>query len=138
MKHAALAVAGLLLSFTASVAAAAEVNYPNRPIRLVIPFVPGGPSDFLSRLVGGKLSENLGQQIIPDNRGSAGGLVGFETGAHATPDGYTFLMAAYSGYTINPHVYKSLPYKVSELQPSRSLRWAEISSSSIPRSRRRR
>jgi tripartite-type tricarboxylate transporter receptor subunit TctC len=79
--------------------------------------VPGGPSDFLSRLVGGKLSENLGQQIIPDNRGSAGGLVGFEMGAHATPDGYTFLMAAYSGYTINPHVYKQLPYKVSELQP---------------------
>jgi tripartite-type tricarboxylate transporter receptor subunit TctC len=117
MKHAALAVAGLLLSFTASVAAAAEVNYPSRPIRLVIPFVPGGPSDFLSRLIGGKLSENLGQQIIPDNRGSAGGLVGFEMGAHATPDGYTFLMAAYSGYTINPHVYKSLPYKVSELQP---------------------
>ena len=79
--------------------------------------MPGGPSDFLSRLIGGKLSENLGQQIIPDNRGSAGGLVGFETGAHATPDGYTFLMAAYSGYTINPHVYKQLPYKVSELQP---------------------
>ena len=92
-------------------------RYPTRSIRLIIPFVPGGPSDFLSRLIGGKLSENLGQQIIPDNRGSAGGLVGFETGAHATPDGYTFLMAAYSGYTINPHVYKQLPYKVSELQP---------------------
>jgi tripartite-type tricarboxylate transporter receptor subunit TctC len=116
MKHAALA-AGLVLSITASGAIAAEAAYPSRPIRLVIPFVPGGPSDFLSRLIGGKLSDELGQQIIPDNRGSAGGLLGFEMGAHATPDGYTFLMAAYSGYTINPHVYKQLPYKVSELQP---------------------
>jgi tripartite-type tricarboxylate transporter receptor subunit TctC len=116
MKHAALA-AGLVLSITASGAIAAEAVYPSRPIRLVIPFVPGGPSDFLSRLIGGKLSDELGQQIIPDNRGSAGGLLGFEMGAHATPDGYTFLMAAYSGYTINPHVYKQLPYKVSELQP---------------------
>jgi tripartite-type tricarboxylate transporter receptor subunit TctC len=79
--------------------------------------VPGGPSDFLSRLVGTKLGESIGQQIIPDNRGSAGGIVGFEMGAHANPDGYTMLMAAYSGYTINPWVYKKLPYKVSELQP---------------------
>lgn len=117
MKHAVVAAAGLVFSFAVTGVSAAELQYPTRPIRLVIPFVPGGPSDFLSRLIGGKLSENLGQQIIPDNRGSAGGLVGFETGAHATPDGYTFLMAAYSGYTINPHVYKQLPYKVSELQP---------------------
>src|SRR5262245_49427603 len=100
MKHAALAVAGLVFSVTAPGALAAakeaEASYPNRPIRLVIPFVPGGPSDFLSRLVGTKVSEQINQQIIPDNRGSAGGLVGFEMGAKATPDGYTMLMAAYS------------------------------------------
>ena len=118
MKHTILAAtAGVVLGFTAYGAVAADAKYPSRPIRLIIPFVPGGPSDFLSRLVGGRLSENIGQQIIPDNRGSAGGLLGFEMGAHATPDGYTLLMAAYSGYTINPHVYKQLPYKVSELQP---------------------
>ncbi len=117
MKYATLAAAGLVLSFTMAGVQAAQDAYPDKPIRLVIPFVPGGPSDFLSRLVGVKLSENLGQQIIPDNRGSAGGLIGFEMGAHATPDGYTMLMAAYSGYTINPWVYKTLPYKVSELQP---------------------
>ena len=109
-------VGSLLLSFSAPAALAAEA-YPNKPIRLIIPFVPGGPSDFLSRLIGGKLGENLGQQIIPDNRGSAGGILGFELAAHATPDGYTMLMAAYSGYSINPWVYKKLPYKVSELQP---------------------
>jgi tripartite-type tricarboxylate transporter receptor subunit TctC len=112
-----LAAAALVVSFNVSGVQAAQGTYPDKPIRLVIPFVPGGPSDFLSRLIGGKLSENLGQQIIPDNRGSAGGLLGFEMGAHATPDGYTMLMAAYSGYTINPWVYKKLPYKVSELQP---------------------
>jgi tripartite-type tricarboxylate transporter receptor subunit TctC len=116
MTRAAVVLASLLLTFPAAGVMAAQA-YPTKPIRLIIPFVPGGPSDFLSRLVGGKLSENLGQQIIPDNRGSAGGILGFEMGAHATPDGYTMLMAAYSGFTINPWVYKKLPYKVSELQP---------------------
>jgi tripartite-type tricarboxylate transporter receptor subunit TctC len=114
--RATIVLASLLLAFPAPGVMAADA-YPTKPIRLIIPFVPGGPSDFLSRLVGGKMSENLGQQIIPDNRGSAGGLLGFEMGAHATPDGYTMLMAAYSGYTVNPWVYKKLPYKVSELQP---------------------
>lgn len=116
MTRAVVVLAGLLLTFPASGVMAAEA-YPTKPIRLIIPFVPGGPSDFLSRLVGTKLSENLGRQVIPDNRGSAGGILGFEMGAHATPDGYTMVMAAYSGYTINPWVYKKLPYKVSELQP---------------------
>ena len=122
MSRASIAAAtGLLVILGASTAPAADKTegaYPNRPIRLIIPFVPGGPSDFLSRLVGAKLSENLGQQIISDNRGSAGGLLGFEMAAHSTPDGYTLLMAAYSGYTINPHVYKKLPYDpIKELQP---------------------
>ena len=117
MTRAAIVLAGLLLAFPAPGVMAAEA-YPTKPIRLIIPFVPGGPSDFLSRLVGGKLSENIGQQVVPDNRGSAGGIVGFEMGAHATPDGYTMLMAAYSGYTINPHVYKKLPYDpLKQLQP---------------------
>lgn len=107
-----------LISFAAAAVHAAEKNYPTRPIRLIIPFVPGGPSDFLSRLVGTKLSEGIGQQIVADNRGSAGGILGFEMGAKANPDGYTLLMAAYSGYTINPHVYKKLPYDpLKDLQP---------------------
>jgi len=119
--HHAIVAAGLLLALAVPGVQAAEGkdgNYPNRPIRLVIPFVPGGPSDTLSRLMGGRLSEALGQQVVPDNRGSAGGIVGFELGAKANPDGYTLLMAAYSGYTINPHVYKSLPYDpLKDLQP---------------------
>jgi tripartite-type tricarboxylate transporter receptor subunit TctC len=118
MMRAAIVVAVLFLTFSAPSVKAAQAAYPTKSIRLIIPFVPGGPSDFLSRLVGSKLSENLGEQIIPDNRGSAGGILGFEMAAHSTPDGYTMLMAAYSGYTINPHVYKKLPYDpINELQP---------------------
>lgn len=118
MNRTTTAVAVVVLTFAISGAQAAGNAYPNKPIRLIIPFVPGGPSDILSRLVGGPLSEKLGQQIIPDNRGSAGGILGFELGAHATPDGYTMLLATYSGITINPYVYKKLPYDPQrELQP---------------------
>ncbi|HKA46423.1 MAG TPA: tripartite tricarboxylate transporter substrate binding protein [Burkholderiales bacterium] len=118
MNHATVTLAALLLTLAASGARAGEDAYPDKPIRLIIPFVPGGPSDILSRLVGGKLGENLGQQIIPDNRGSAGGIVGFELAAESTPDGYTMLLAAYSGLTINPYVYKKLPYDPQrDLQP---------------------
>jgi tripartite-type tricarboxylate transporter receptor subunit TctC len=118
MTRPAILAGVFLLALPASAVSAAQPAYPTKPIRLIIPFVPGGPSDFLSRLVGSKLAENLGEQIVPDNRGSAGGILGFEMAAHSTPDGYTMLMAAYSGYTINPHVYKKLPYDpFRELQP---------------------
>ena len=110
MKYAARAVAGLLFICIASGLYAAEGDYPNRPVRFIAPFVPGGPSDILSRLVGAKLSDSMGQQFVVDNRGSAGGIVGFELGAKAPPDGYTIMIAAYSGLAINPHVYKKLPY----------------------------
>src|ERR671926_478780 len=118
MTRAAVFLVASVMTCPALAADAPHAAYPTKPIRLIIPFVPGGPSDFLSRLVGSKLSEQVGEQIIPDNRGSAGGIVGFEMGAHAQPDGYTMLMAAYSGFTINPHVYKKLPYDpIKDLQP---------------------
>jgi tripartite-type tricarboxylate transporter receptor subunit TctC len=83
-----------------------------------VPFAPGGPSDILSRLIGQKLGESMGQTIVVDNRGSVGGLLGFEAGAKAPPDGYTLLMSANSLLTINPHVYKKLPYDpAKDLQP---------------------
>jgi tripartite-type tricarboxylate transporter receptor subunit TctC len=72
--------------------------------------VPGGPSDILSRLVSAKMSDSMGQQVIVDNRGAVGGVIGFEIGAKAPPDGYTLTLAANSGLTINQHVYKKLPY----------------------------
>lgn len=110
MNHVTSVAAGLLLACAVSGAKAAEANYPNRPIRFIVPFAPGGPSDILSRLIGQKLSENVGQSLVIDNRGSVGGVVGFEIGAKAAPDGYTLLMAANSLLTINPHVYLKLPY----------------------------
>ena len=110
MKQAVNVVAGLLLTCVASGLYAAEAGYPNRPIRFIAPFVPGGPSDILSRLVSAKMSDSMGQQVIVDNRGAVGGVIGFEIGAKAPPDGYTLTLAANSGLTINQHVYKKLPY----------------------------
>jgi len=112
MKHAArLFLIPVLLFAASSVAAAdAAANYPNRPIRFIAPFVAGGPSDLISRLLGQKLTESWGQTVVVDNRGSAGGIVGFELGAKAPPDGYTLLLATGAGLTINPSVYLKLPY----------------------------
>ena len=118
MNHATFVVAGLLLTFAVTGVEAAEPNYPSRPVRFVVPFAAGGPSDILSRLVGQKLGESMGQTVVIDNRGSVGGILGAELGAHAPPDGYTLLMSANSLLTINPHVYKKLPYHPQrDLQP---------------------
>ena len=122
MNRSAIAIAGVVLGcLAASVEAATKDNvatYPNRPVRFIVPFAPGGPSDILSRLVGQKLSESIGQTVVVDNRGSVGGLLGFEAGAKAAPDGYTLLMSANSLLTVNPHVYKKLPYDpAKDLQP---------------------
>ena len=112
MKHAAHLFLVLFLSCAATSAAAADAaaSYPTRPIRFIAPFVAGGPSDTLSRLLGQKLTESWGQTVVVDNRGSAGGIVGFELGAKAPPDGYTLLLANGAGVTINPSVYLKLPY----------------------------
>jgi tripartite-type tricarboxylate transporter receptor subunit TctC len=118
MKTLAFAAAGLLLNLAVGTLEAAEAQYPNRPVRFVVPFAPGGPSDILSRLVGQKLGENLGQTVVIDNRGAVGGIVGAQIGAESLPDGYTLLMAANSLLTINPHVYKKLSYDPQrDLQP---------------------
>ncbi len=119
MKHAAhLFLIPVLLLVASSVAAAdAAAVYPNRPIRFVTPFVAGGPSDTLARLLGQKLNESWNQTVVIDNRGSAAGIVGFEIVAKSIPDGYTLLLATGAGLTINPHVYLKLPYEVKDFQP---------------------
>jgi len=120
MKHVAQLFLIPVLSFAASSVGAADATagYPNRPIRFIAPFVAGGPSDTLSRLLGQKLTESWGQTVVVDNRGSAGGIVGFELGAKAPPDGYTLLLANGAGVTINPSVYLKLPYDpVHDFQP---------------------
>jgi tripartite-type tricarboxylate transporter receptor subunit TctC len=123
MKH--MAARSMLFGTLACIASVAwsaaadpAANYPNRPVRFIAPFVAGGPSDYLSRLLASKLTEAWGQQVVVDNRGSSGGIVGFELGAKAPPDGYTLTMAASSGLTVNPAVYIKLPYDpVKDFEP---------------------
>lgn len=118
MKHAVGFAAGVIAAFAVSGVHAAQGTYPDRPVRFIAPFVPGGPSDILSRLMSAKLTESMGQQFVVDNRGSAGGIVGIEIASKAPPDGYTLLLSANSLLTINPHVYKKLPYDpVRDFQP---------------------
>lgn len=86
-------------------------DYPNRPIRLVVPFPAGGTPDSNARTLFGQMERQLGQNIVVDNRSGANGMIGMETVAHAAPDGYTFLYTTVA-FVINPSVYKKLPYDV--------------------------
>jgi tripartite-type tricarboxylate transporter receptor subunit TctC len=84
--------------------------YPSKPIRLVVAFPPGGSTDIIARLVGQKLGERLGQQVIVDNRGGAGGTIGTEIAAKATPDGHTLTMGTTSTHVIAPAAYAKVNY----------------------------
>jgi tripartite-type tricarboxylate transporter receptor subunit TctC len=100
-----------VLALPALAAGAAE-NYPIRPIRIVVTYVPGGNTDNVARLVSPRLTEQLGQSIVIDNRGGAGGVVGTEIAAHSAPDGYTLLFGTSAGLSINPLMHAKLPYDV--------------------------
>ena len=106
--RACIVVAGVLIAgvaSTAAISASAPSVYPSKPIRFVIPYPPGGGTDIIARIVQYKLSESLGQPIVIDNRGGAGGAVGTEVAARSAPDGYTILFTL-SSHTINPKVFK--------------------------------
>jgi tripartite-type tricarboxylate transporter receptor subunit TctC len=81
-------------------------SYPAKPVRFVVPFVPGGPTDIQGRMLGEKLSQRLGQQVLVDNRGGAGGNIGMELTAKAPADGYTIVIATVGTWAVNPHLYK--------------------------------
>jgi len=98
----------LLLTLAASHCAQAQ-NYPVKPVRLVIPWPAGGLTDVAGRIVFQKISENVGQQFVVDNRGGANGIIGADLVAKAPPDGYTIMVHSTS-HVSNPHVYKQLPY----------------------------
>jgi tripartite-type tricarboxylate transporter receptor subunit TctC len=114
----ALALVGtataLVPAFAQGSAAAA---WPERPIRVVLPFPPGGPSDMVMRLAAEKMQAALKQSIVIDNRPGAGGNLGSAEVARAAPDGYTWMFGPDSLVTVNPHVYKKMPFKVEELVP---------------------
>jgi tripartite-type tricarboxylate transporter receptor subunit TctC len=84
-------------------------SYPHKPIRFVVPYSPGGPTDTVSRLIGQKLGETPGWQVIIDNRGGGSGIIGTELVARAAPDGYTMLLGSFA-FAINPVLVKDLPY----------------------------
>lgn len=85
-------------------------SYPNKPIRFIVTFPPGGPQDILARVIGKKLTDSWGQQVVIDNRGGANGIIGTEMAAKAVPDGYTILMTYVGTAAINVTLYKKLPY----------------------------
>ena len=91
-------------------AADAPAAFPSKPVRLIVPFTPGGSTDILARALGQKLTEAWGQPVVVDNRPGAGGIIGMETAAKAPPDGYTLVMGHVGTLAANPALYKSLPY----------------------------
>jgi tripartite-type tricarboxylate transporter receptor subunit TctC len=107
-RFAPLACAAALLAL--SVSSATAQNYPARQITLVVPFAPGGPADFLGRLIGQKMGEDLGQQVVIDNRPGANTIIGAQAVAKAAPDGYTLLMAIDGTLVMNPFLYSKLAY----------------------------
>src|SRR2546429_2706 len=104
MRRLAFLLVGLL-----AVAAQAQ-DFPTRPIRMIVPDAPGGPPDTVTGIIGPKMAEALGQQIVVENRPGAGGISGTEVVARSTADGYTLLIADVGQLAINPHLFKALPY----------------------------
>lgn len=91
--------------------AVAQTNYPQRPIRMVLPFAPGGAGDFVARILQPRMTELLGQQVIVDNRPGASGNLGVEVAANANADGYTILLSNIGAMAINPNLFTTFPVK---------------------------
>lgn len=109
----AAAVGGLLLA-----GAGAQAKYPERPVTIVVPLSAGGVTDIAARLLGKRLSEELGQPFVIENKPGAGGAIGAESVANAKADGYTLIMGTVSSHAINPSVYKSLRYdNIKDFKP---------------------
>jgi tripartite-type tricarboxylate transporter receptor subunit TctC len=110
-RRAAAAAATVLASLLiANLPAQAQDNYPSHPIRMIVPFAAGGPTDIVGRIMGAKMGELLHQQFVVENRNGAGGNIGADAVAKAPPDGYTILMATVSTHAINPGLYTHMPY----------------------------
>ncbi len=111
MKHCKRTALAAALSLLACGTAFSADNYPNRPVRMVVPFAPGGASDFVGRIIQPAMADLLKQQVVVDNRPGAAGNIGVEVGARASPDGYTFILGNVGTMAINPVYYTKFPYK---------------------------
>src|SRR6266550_8835239 len=109
MKRSFGSAVGIILALTGSPAHAQEA-WPARPVKFIVPSSPGGGTDLYARQLAQALSESLKQQFIVDNRPGASGNVGAAAAAKSAPDGYTFLISANPALTVNPSLYKNLPY----------------------------
>jgi tripartite-type tricarboxylate transporter receptor subunit TctC len=110
VRHSSAALFAFAAILAPAWTGAAEV-YPEKPIRMVVTFPAGGPSDVIVRIIGQRVNDLHGVTIIADNRGGAGGIVGTEIVARAAPDGYTFLVGTAGGMTINPNLHRKLTYE---------------------------
>ncbi|HUF82380.1 MAG TPA: tripartite tricarboxylate transporter substrate binding protein [Burkholderiales bacterium] len=118
MQRRFLLSAALFAASVATVPVFAQTEpYPSRPVRMVIPFAPGGASDFIGRILQPKLAEELGQQVVVDNRPGASGGIGVETAATATPDGYTLLLGNVSSMGIGPNLFTTIRKNAANLVP---------------------
>ena len=113
MKHCVIALVAAFAAAGVATSASAAA-YPEKPIRLVAPFAPGGTVDLIARILAQRLSDNVGQPVIVDNRPGAGGTIGADVVAKARPDGYTLLLAALSTQSFHPLLYKKLPYDATK------------------------
>ena len=100
----------LVLSAARAAPASAQATFPNRPIRLIVPYPPGGGTDYFARLVGGAMAPSLGQPVIVENRPGAATIIGAESVARAAPDGYTILLGDTATFAANTSLYAKLPY----------------------------
>ena len=110
IRHSTITLLVMLAAVNVLSGSAVAQNYPHKPLRLIVPFPPGGGNDILARSVGQRLAEAIGQQIIVDNRGGAGGLIGAELAARAVPDGYTLFLASIGNLAFTPALRAKLPY----------------------------
>ncbi len=108
-----LRVLTLAVLAIAAAAGAQSPGYPTKPVRIVVPFPPGGPADALARIVGDKLSASMGQPVVVDNRPGAAGNIGMELVAKSAPDGHTLALAPAGNLTVNPSLYRNVPYDVA-------------------------
>src|SRR5262245_57974042 len=108
MDRIVLALVAALLCWTPALGA--EQKFPERPLRYIVAFPPGGASDIVARIVADKLSEGFGQQVIVDNRTGASGTIGADIAAHATPDGYTLFACNIASLAVSPALYRKLNY----------------------------